>query len=45
MNHTETLIGASRRVNITGCSVTTNTFRTFPELLGKTHSTLDTPRL
>lgn len=43
--HTKTLIGNGIVTNTTSCSISTNTFRTFPELLGKVQSTLTTPRL
>lgn len=32
-------------VNTTGCSISTNTLRTIPEMLGKAESTLSTPHL
>jgi len=43
--HTKTLVGTGNMVNTTGCSIWTNTFRTFPELLGKAESNLGTPHL
>jgi len=43
--YTKTLVGTGMMVDTTGCSVTTNTLRTIPELLGKTRSSLSTPLL
>jgi hypothetical protein len=45
MTHTKTLIGAGLMTNTPGCSIITITFQTFPELLGKTQSSLDTCHL
>jgi hypothetical protein len=43
--HSKTLAGTRMTVNTTGCSISTNTLRTIPEMLGKAESTLSTPHL
>jgi hypothetical protein len=41
--HTVSLAGNGLVANATGCSITTGTFHTFPELQGRSQSTLNAP--
>jgi len=43
--YSKTLVGTGMMVDTTGCSMSTNTLRTIPQLLGKTRSSLSTPLL